>query len=60
MAKQIAIYTACIKRLEVRGMTWLLVGDDVDGLHVDIEFVVEISFIIDIDSNCIHLPWIIF
>jgi hypothetical protein len=32
----------------------------VDGLHVEIELVVGIRFISDVNSNCIHLPWIIF
>ena len=27
-------WIACIKRLEVSSMTWLLVEDDVDVLHV--------------------------
>ena len=31
-------WIACIKRLEVSGMTWLLVEDDVDVLHVEMEF----------------------
>jgi hypothetical protein len=31
-------WIACIKRLEVCGLTWLLVEDDVDVLHVEIEF----------------------
>ena len=30
-------WIACIKRLEVSGMTWLLVEDDMDVLHVEIE-----------------------
>ena len=30
-------WIACIKRLDVSGMTWLLVKDDVDILHVEIE-----------------------
>ena len=29
-------WIVCIKRLEVSGMTWLLVEDDVDVLHVEI------------------------
>ena len=29
---------ACIKRLEISGMTWLLVKDDLDILHVEIEY----------------------
>ena len=31
------MWIACIKRLEVSGMTWLLVECDVDVLHVVIE-----------------------
>ena len=31
------MWIACIKRLEVSGMTWLLVEDDVDVLHGEIE-----------------------
>ena len=36
-------------------MTWLLVEDDVDVLHVGIEHAVVISFIrdIDIDLKCV-------
>ena len=30
-------WIACIKRLEVSSMIWLLVEDDVDVLHVEIE-----------------------
>ena len=30
-------WIACIKMLEVSGMTWLLVEDDVDVLHVEIK-----------------------
>ena len=30
-------WIACIKRLEVSGMTWLLVEDDMDVLHIEIE-----------------------
>ena len=30
-------WIACIKKLEVSGMTWLLVKDDVDVLHIEIE-----------------------
>jgi hypothetical protein len=30
-------WIACIKRLEVSGMIWLLVDDDVDVVHVDVE-----------------------
>ena len=30
-------WIACIKRLKVSGMTWLLVEDDVDVLHIKIE-----------------------
>jgi hypothetical protein len=30
-------WIACIKRLEVSGMTWLLVDDDVDVSYVDVE-----------------------
>jgi hypothetical protein len=42
-------WIACIQRLEVSGMTWLLVKDDVDVLHFEIEHVVGINFIRDID-----------
>ena len=35
-------WIACIKRLEVSGMIWLLVEDDVDVLHVEIEHVTQI------------------
>ena len=31
------MWIACIKRLEVSGMTWLLVEDDMDVLHVERE-----------------------
>jgi hypothetical protein len=41
-------WIAYIKRLEVSGMTWLLVEDDADVLHFDIEHVAGISFIRDI------------
>ena len=34
-------WIACIKKLEVSGMTWLLVEDDVNVLHIEIELVVE-------------------
>ena len=47
-------WIACIKRLDVSGMTWLLVKDDVDILHVEIEHVVGISFIRDIDKLITH------
>jgi len=30
-------WIVCIKRLEVSGMTWLLVEDDVDVLHVEMK-----------------------
>ena len=43
-------WIACIKRLKVSGMIWLLVEDDVDVLHVEIEHVVGINFIKDIDE----------
>ena len=41
-------WIACIKRLEVSDMTWLLVEDDVDVLHVKIEL--EITWIACIES----------
>ena len=31
------VWIACIKRLEVSGMAWILVEDDVDVLHVEIK-----------------------
>jgi len=31
------MWMACIKRLKVSGMIWLLVEDDVDVLHVEIK-----------------------
>jgi hypothetical protein len=43
------IWIACVKRLEVSGMTWLLVKDNVNILHVKIEHVVGICFIRGID-----------
>ena len=42
------MWIACIKMLEVSDMTWLLVEDDVDVLHVEIKQIVRISFIRDI------------
>ena len=30
-------WITCIKRLEVSSMTWLLVEDDVDVLHIEIK-----------------------
>jgi len=41
------MWIACIKRLEVSDMTWLLVEDDV-VLHVEIKQIVGIRFIRDI------------
>ena len=54
------VWIACIKRLNVSGITWLsvqddldmwLVRDDVDDLHVEIELIVGNSFIRDIDID---------
>jgi len=55
------MWIAYIKRLKVSGMTWLLVGDDVDGLHIKMELVVGISFIRDCKENGPkgHLVWIL-
>jgi hypothetical protein len=43
-------WIACIKRLNVSGMTWLSVRDDADGLQVEIELIVGVGFIRDIDN----------
>ena len=44
-------WIASIKRLEVSDMTWLLVEDNVDVLHVEIKHIVRISFIRDINNS---------
>jgi len=54
-------WIAYIKRLKVSGMTWLLVGDDVNGLHIKMELVVGNSFLRDCKENRPkgHLVWIL-
>jgi hypothetical protein len=41
-------WIACIKRLKVSEMTWLLAEDDVDSFYAEIELIVRINFIRDI------------
>ena len=41
------MWIACIKRLKVSAMTWLLVEDGVDVLHVEIEL--EMTWIVCIE-----------